>query len=612
MSESWLTEFEAHLQQLEVASAGELAFSDLIKLATTALGDLVSDIQLQQWLVRPDSLEILTSDGRTQITSAEESPQVRQAAANGHLLTEASNSVPRNSLYTCHPLAETLSLVIETDYAELRCRPSSLIEGAQAVTGLVAAFVSRHLLSQYESRFHSHAAFTELITGLHQATSLRSAASVLAQDGPAILGPCRISVLAKRDGLFHTEAMTGVRCPDANSESVRATQTLTNGLIQQESTWLHVDNLSDDDKLHSAIGCLRGSGVSHVRVASLTSVANEASTAVLVELFNDSAGPDESTLQQLIHAAREPIARNYAKQRPLLSRVLTNPPLSNRRRRWILGFGLLAIALVLIPIRFEVEVPGQIVSANQRHIFAPDDGTIDEVLFANEAQVVGQVVLLRMSNADLELQQQQLQGEIETTKSKLAAVNVGRLTGGDASLSGDEKQLAQRLANLREQQQLLARQFEALSIRAPFSGTVFRPDPQQELHSRPVQRGQRLLEIVPEDPAWQLHLSIPSHLLNYVTAARTQMQTSTQVRYMIRSRPEQNWETELSTLENVIQVKDGKTVCHAVAELNQVPGQSLRPGTSVLARISCGNRALGFVLFREVIEFWQQIRFAWL
>lgn len=607
MSESWLTEFETQLQQLEIASTREGSFPDLIQKAAIALGALSSETKLCQWLVRSESLEVLNSDGTTQRIRLESSPDVLQAAASGHVLREASGSVTCNCLLTCHPLAETLSLVIGTDYNNLRCPQSSFLEGAQAVTDLVAAFVSRHLLSQYESRFQSHASLTELIAQLHQATTLRSAANVLVQDGPAVLGACRLSVLAKRDVSFRVEAITGVRNPESNSESVRAIQTFTNSLMQAESTWCDVDNLSKDADLKAAAECLRQNGVSKVRVASLVAPGEEACSAVLIELFESSMLPDESTLQLLLNAARAPIARHYTRQQSLLTRVFTS-----RRSRWVTGVGLVALALGLIPVRFEVEVPGQIVSANQRHVFAPDDGTIDEVLFTNESKVAGRDVLLRMSNADLELQRQQLQGEIDTTKSKLAAVNVGRLTGGEASLSGDEKQLAQRLANLLQQQTLLDRQSEALEIRAPFSGTVFRPDPQLELHSRPVQRGQRLLEIVPEDPAWQLQLSIPSDLLNYVTAVRTQQTTGTAVRYMIRSRPEQNWETELSTLENVVQVEDGQTVCHAVAELTEVPGGALRPGTSVLARISCGRRALGFVLFREVIEFWQQIRFAWL
>lgn len=607
MSESWLTKFESKLQQLELASAGEIPFFELMTAAGTALQALAGEVRLQQWLVRPDSLEVLSSDGTAQLISSEGAADVLQAAAEGRALKEATGSVAHNSLYTCHSLAEELTLVIGADYSDLECPQSSFTEGAQAVTDLVAAFVSRHLLSQYESRFQSHAALTQLVADLHEAGSLRDTANVLAQDGAAILGACRVTVLVKRDGAFLAEAITGVRTPESNSESVQAIQALATSLVAVESGWQNLDTLPEDAKLKAAAGCLRNSGVSQVRVAPLASGAEESGMAVLIELFAAAAIPDESTLQQLLSAAQQPMTQHYLRQQPLLSRLITS-----RRRRWAIGIGLAALALVLIPVRFEVEVPGQIVSANQQHVFAPDDGTIDEVFFENEAEVAGQVVLLRMSNADLELQREQLQGEVDTTKSKLAAVNLGRLTGGDASLSGDEKQLRQRLENLLQQQQLLIQQAQALEVKAPFAGTVFRPDPQQELYSRPVQRGQRLLEIVPEEPAWQLQLSIPSHLLNYVTEVRNQSTQKMQVRYMIRSAPEQNWETELSTLANAVQVEDGRTVCHAMAELKELPGIALRPGTSVAARISCGNRALGFVMFREVIELWQQFQFAWL
>ncbi|MCP4505104.1 MAG: hypothetical protein GY826_01755, partial [Fuerstiella sp.] len=74
---------------------------------------------------------------------------------------------------------------------------------------------------------------------------------------------------------------------------------------------------------------------------------------------------------------------------------------------------------------------------------------------------------------------------------------------------------------------------------------------------------------------------------------------------------EQDWTTSLTQVDNTVEVHDGRMSCRATAALTILPQAELRPGTTVTARIACGQRSLGFVMFREVIEFWQQVRFAW-
>ncbi|MEO2019756.1 MAG: hypothetical protein ABGZ53_35940 [Fuerstiella sp.] len=129
--------------------------------------------------------------------------------------------------------------------------------------------------------------------------------------------------------------------------------------------------------------------------------------------------------------------------------------------------------------------------------------------------------------------------------------------------------------------------------------------------SRPVQRGQLLLEIVPADSSWQLEISIPDDRMSYVTNARHQSAELLPIRYVVRSAPERDWTTALTDVDNAVEVHDGQMSCRATALLTTLPQAKLRPGTTVTARIACGRRSLGFVMFREVIEFWGQVRFAW-
>lgn len=631
MSELWLTEFESRLERLERSTASnELPFAELSAMADAAVGALAVGSRLRYLLARPDSVEVIAQDGRSEALPSSEHPVIMDAAGRDFLI-EANSSIDGGSktgastLYMPARLADQLTLVVQVDYESLHCPQSGFIEGSRAVSDMVASYVSRHLLSQYESRLQGQAGLTDIVARLHQATSLRTAANVIAQDGAAILGKCRLSVLAEKDGTFRVQAVTGVSTPDRGSESVRALESLTESFRKPQTSngpadstsdqWLALESpdSSSGENTAAALRTLKSHGTKKLRVIPLTAAASggtenwqDARIAVLIEQYDDSVVLDEGMMAQLLQAARQPLEHHLEKQRSFVSRIVTS-----RTKRWMLAVGIAALLLVAYPAKFEVEVPGQVVSANQRHVFAPEDGTIDEVLFSNESFVAANSTLLKMSNADMELQLQQLQGEIDTTESQLTAARMGRVTGIDMAINGDEVLLDKRLENLQKQRQLLIEQSLALQIKAPFSGTVYRPDPQQELQSRPVQRGQRLLEIVPEDPAWQLRLAIPSHLLSYVTQRRNESDEPLSVRYMIWSAPENDWHTSLTSVENAVQIENGDAVCHAVAELKDVPNVDLRPGTSVSARISCGRRPLGFVLFREVLEFLRQLRFAW-
>lgn len=627
MSESWLTEFETRLERLErAAPTGEISFAELLEMANVALSTLVATTEVRHFLVRPDSVESISVDGRTVPAAVADRSIVADAAGREFVIEESASgqpTAPVNTLYVSSRLAEQLTFVMATEYGQLHCGQSGFVEGSRAVADLLAAFVSRHLLSQYESRLNGQFGLTDLVSRLYAANSLQQAANVVAQDGAAVLGRCRLSVLTRQDGRLRVRAVTGVAAPDGTSESVQALERIADSLNTNDSladdpaappTWVELSALrnSASAALTDCLSILESNGTTQLRIESLAAPAaggippGTAETAVIVELFHDSVLPDEHLYRQLVNGVRQPLEHHRRKEQPFLNRLITT-----RSKRWGLGLLIGVLALILIPVRFEVEVPGQILAANQRHIFAPEDGTIDEVLFSNESFVVANALLLRMSNSDLELQLKQVQGDLDTTTSQLSAAEIDRQLNSSAAPNGDELQLKKKQINLQEQLKLLETQSQALEILAPFAGTVFRPDPQQELRTRPVQRGQRLLEIVPENPQWRLRLSIPGHLLTYVAEHYQTSKEPVDIRYMIQSAPEENWTTELTTLENAVQVENSKAVCHANAELVDVPGVHLRPGTSATARIACGYRSLGFVTFREVIEFWRQLQFTW-
>lgn len=601
MSEAWLHNFETQLQRLEQAAAGAQFVPRLLfGHAENCLQTLAQVRNVDYCVVRAGSVEEFDSGGQlvtlpqdaadqrlTELDRCEQPPQIVP-------LSEGADEVLE--LHVSSPIADHASFVLHTQFYHLKTTHAGFVEAAQAVCEILAVVFSRHLLSQCEWRIQQQQLMVSMANQLNLADSLEAAAAIIVQEGATVLGTCRLAFIDRSPEKADVLAVTGVRHPRRDAQAIRQIKEIATS--------------SDKDSWIVSGSCV-GDGVHRARVLPLSSAARSKSAekdlpCLTVELLDDGPLPDESTVQQLRAFATSVVDRFGHQQLTLRSKVFHSGWL-----RWSCLAGLVLAVLVFWPATFEVEVHGTVVAANHRHIFAPEHGTIDRVMFSNEQTVSNGQPLLLLSNADLQLELQQIQGRIDTATAKLAAVQAGRLTSSDPQLSGQEQQLQTEVNNLREQLALLESRTATLNIAAPFSGRVYRQDAEQNLLARPVQRGQRLLEIVPDDEQWTLEMLVPDNLQNYVRNSSSWKTGGPEVHYMLRSSPDQSWTTNLTYLDDAVQLTDGRMTCRALATLREPPDFELRPGTSVTARIDCGRRSLGFVWFRELIEVWQHICFAW-
>ena len=613
MADSWLQRFEERLELLErQTDRVDANFAGVTHAAQDAVAALANTSTIELWLVRSGEAERLVAAETAPIISESDlqTPDGNESRfLTSHAESASNDSDSAETYLSCSQLADEMQSVLAVRFGDLVAPRSSFPEAVSAVLSVVNGFVSRHMLSQYEARLQQQATLVHIASRLHQSQTFREAAGVVVQDGAALIDDCRLGVLAEKDSRPQVVALTGVRDPEPEAESVRAIAAIVSENPDEEFQ----AETNTSDATSAALETLRAGGVTAIRHLPLraqqTATDSDAGHPELwlsIESFSD-AFPDESLIRQLAGVA-SPVLHERRQQEIGFFRRLVN-----RRfyRRAIIAACLLAF-LAVFPVPFEVEVPGQLASTDRRRIFAPDDGTIDRVLFENESSVKEGATLLQLSNSDLDLTQRQLEGRISTGVTELASIESQRLVADDPALSRRQKQLSEEVKNLKDQLDIVVRQSEQLTVAAPFSGRVFRSNAEQELISRPVQRGQLLLEIVPEDSGWQLDLKIPDRLRAYVIQYRDSADSAPEIRYMVMSSPEHNWQTTLTSVEDAIQIENGKLVCRAAAELEELPDIELKPGTSVTARIQCGRRSLGFVMFREVIEFWWWIKFAWL
>jgi hypothetical protein len=142
---------------------------------------------------------------------------------------------------------------------------------------------------------------------------------------------------------------------------------------------------------------------------------------------------------------------------------------------------------------------------------------------------------------------------------------------------------------------------------------VYQSRLQEQLRSRPVQRGQQLLEIVNDSGEWQLDLQIPDLVVGYIPVAEfTKDIDKVEVQFTLNDDSRSVHEATLKSLDTATHLHDGQLTCLATVGVEKTLTKKLRPGQTVSARIRCGRKSLAFVWFREIVEFWQRKRFTWL
>jgi multidrug efflux pump subunit AcrA (membrane-fusion protein) len=277
-------------------------------------------------------------------------------------------------------------------------------------------------------------------------------------------------------------------------------------------------------------------------------------------------------------------------------------------------------ALVLVPADFNIEATGTLQPVVRRAAFAPRSGLVEEVLVKHGDDVSAGQPLLRLRDPALELETKRVHGELDTAGRQIEAVRATK-TGRairDVNpietyrLSAEERELEQRLTNLRQELELLNEESKKLVVVSPIAGRVLTWDVAGRLMARPVERGEELVTVADIRDDWQLELDVPDDRIGHVIAARQELGAELPVRFRLSSD-----DRELAAAEGHV-----AEVCQT-ADLNAGPDArpspevrvnvaldatqfgdaargELRPGVSARAQIACGRRSVGYVWLHDI------------
>uniref|UniRef100_A0A7C2K313 HlyD family efflux transporter periplasmic adaptor subunit n=1 Tax=Schlesneria paludicola TaxID=360056 RepID=A0A7C2K313_9PLAN len=283
----------------------------------------------------------------------------------------------------------------------------------------------------------------------------------------------------------------------------------------------------------------------------------------------------------------------------------------------VVGLALVTAAMVLIPWEYRVEAEGLLLPADKREVFVPMDAEVREVFVTSGQHVAAGDVLVRLENPELEAELVAATTQLDE-KRKLhralqfqidQALRAGRREE-ELRLFGQMEEAREQILGLSRQVAILTERAARLEVRSPVDGTVATFQVDQLLRHRPVQRGEVLLSIMNEEGPWQLELQVEESRLGHLVRAQQQGGEALPVEFVLVTKPERHYQATLQEVATRATLnEEQQLVVRSIADLQVDLGDQRRIGAEVRARIGCGPKPLGYVLFGDVIEFLQ--RYFW-
>lgn len=268
-------------------------------------------------------------------------------------------------------------------------------------------------------------------------------------------------------------------------------------------------------------------------------------------------------------------------------------------------------AMVFVPWSYRVPADGRLMPVDQREVFAPWDGDVVTIAIRDGQRVKKGDVLLTVRSDDLRTQQLTTRNDLNKKRESILALQAQLDDASKKADRDEETRLQGELAatqieieGLEKQLKLWEERESQLTVTAPIDGVVATFRVEQLLMNRPVRRGDLLLEVMEDEGAWRLELNVPEHRMGHLMRAQRDLKEPRRpVEFVLATMPELTFEGQLDALatRTSLSEKEGAVVeAYATVDAARLPARNI--GAEVTARIDCGERSLGYVLFGDFIE----------
>lgn len=258
---------------------------------------------------------------------------------------------------------------------------------------------------------------------------------------------------------------------------------------------------------------------------------------------------------------------------------------SHARMKWAAVVLVALLAVLFVPVSYNVSAPARIEGSVQRVVAAPIDGFLEQVNVRPGDRVRANDVLAELSQRDLQAERAKRQSELAQQENLYGA----------ALARSDRAQLVihhAKILEARAQLALAESQVERAKIRAPFDAIVIKGDLSQSLGA-PVQRGEVLMTLAPNE-RFRVIVEIDERDIS-------QVQTGLPGSLAIAATPGETHGFRVIRILPMAVAGDGRNYFEVEAEF-ETASDMLRPGMRGVAKIGAGDRSLLWIATHRVVE----------
>lgn len=508
---------------------------------------------------------------------------------------------------------------------------------------LAADYLKTRQLRHYTSRQALWGQLEQFTRAAHASLDPRLTAYTIANEARRLIECDRVSVAIRRGKQCQVEAVSGQDTIDKRSNTIALLNRLTTAVVRTGETVWYTGSTRDlppqvEEALEQYVD------ETHTKMLAILPLKHELETpetaeerkdhqpaqpvgALVVEQIEDSRLTETS--RHRIEVVREHSAIALANAVEHHSLFLMPLWKTLGKAKWVVtgrrlpktiaalsAVVVLLLAAVLVPADFELEGRGTLQPVVRQDVFAMIDGVVTDVT-VNQGDLVEKDQLLAVLRShELDVSLAQVQGDRDRTLEDLTAktsilLQDNRLPPEQRlQISGEVRELQRALESYNAQLQLLHEKQAQLEVRSPRAGQLLTWDVKNRLIHRPVQRGQILMTVADPSQEWELEVLMPEHRMGHIARAENEARQRGEpllVRYILATDPGTTHQGRVIEVHRMAEVKgeEGNTVLVRVA-IDKRDLDDLRPGATVIARIHCGTRSIGYVWLHDLFAFIRQ------
>ena len=534
---------------------------------------------------------------------------------------------------------------------------------------LIGDWLKTRKLRTFSDRQSLWAQIDRFAKEAHNSLDVKETAFTIANEGRRLIGCDRLSVTVKKGIKHFVEAVSGQDTLDTRSNVVVLLRKLTDRVCAAgEPLWYNgqaqdlppqIENALQEyiDESHTkslAIVPIRKHEEADDpdEMGQDESVTDEAKGdvigALIVEQIDapqsrDLLAPKVELVQH--HSARAlrnsldhnnlflmPVWRTLGRAK-LLVKAKTLP-----KTLFFSALTLIALISMFLPWQFRLKAQGTLEAVRRAEVYASVDGLIEDVPVKHGDVVGPGERLVSLQSEQLRLQLIDVQGKLASAEAQYGNIRdairrdkTERSRSARGASTGEMRgQLAQTRADLdsyQKQFESIQSQLQMLQINSPeVDGVTGWEVTTWDLNrmlpkGRPVAAGQRVMQLADtsEGADWELIVFLPEQdlghfLTHHFEAGEANRPDADQllkekkigVTYVLLNSPNQQLSGTLVEIQRTAELVEEEGVCYRLrVDIDENDLDQPRPGAEVIARVHCGKRALGFVLFHDAWE-WVQ------